>query len=507
MTTRPYCAVYDFELMPYALGDVLTWNVQTAIRCEELGRDRVDAYICIDERHPASIYQKDLVTADNSNLFFNELAGAFGTHPMPGNLFVFRRREDLLEHLREAARGDEANGRTLSDYERALQRRGDTDAVIGNFTTAIHSHEQINAFAAKHGRVPPLRASLGCEPDVAGLLETRFASKRIVVAHMRLRRLDAGYGGAHTYARDSDFLEWYEFLKEAGKKHPDVQFVVVGRLQEKPLELLKLPNVVSLRVLGLGLGHELTLMLRSDLFIGTSSGFAAMVNFSIVPYFITRMTPASCSAYRIEYGARRLPFATDRQILVYEPETSAMLMNLLEQGLQGVPPRSDTPGPPADGPVDVRSWEWERSRWLHPGATTFRFFTGDGYAAKETAFLLWPKVKQARSAWRDGQAGQSWTILQRLEANFPDACGKFPELLRLRKKLAAARSDDKNRKSCEDRLQALAAQKKGGFAAALMRYLHRGYPLAMWLKYVWKRKHRIPRKLMVLIKSRITEPA
>ena len=35
-----YCAVYDFELMPYALGDVLTWNVQTAIRCEEAGPRR-----------------------------------------------------------------------------------------------------------------------------------------------------------------------------------------------------------------------------------------------------------------------------------------------------------------------------------------------------------------------------------------------------------------------------------------------------------------------------------
>ena len=71
MTARTYCAVYDFELMPYALGDVLTWNVQTAIRCEELGRDRVDTYICMDDRHPASIYQKDLVTAENSHLFFN----------------------------------------------------------------------------------------------------------------------------------------------------------------------------------------------------------------------------------------------------------------------------------------------------------------------------------------------------------------------------------------------------------------------------------------------------
>ena len=99
MTGRPYCAVYDFELMPYALGDVLTWNVQTAIQCEEIGRERVDAYICLDERHPSNLYQRDLVTAENSGLFFNELFGAFGTHPRLGNLHYYRSREALLERL------------------------------------------------------------------------------------------------------------------------------------------------------------------------------------------------------------------------------------------------------------------------------------------------------------------------------------------------------------------------------------------------------------------------
>jgi hypothetical protein len=174
------------------------------------------------------------------------------------------------------------------------------------------------------------------------LIEERFAGKRIVAVHMRLRRVDAGYGGAETYARDSDFLEWHEFLREASTRHPDVQFVVLGRLQEKPLEMLRMPNVISLRTLGLGLGHELALMMHSDLFIGTSSGFAAMANFSAIPYFITQMNQNSCMAYGIEPGAERLPFAAERQVLVYEPETSDMLMRLLERGLYEVSCRGVT---------------------------------------------------------------------------------------------------------------------------------------------------------------------
>jgi len=337
-----YCAVYDFELFPFALGDVLTWNVQTAIRCEELGRKRVDIFICLDNLQPVFLYQRGLVTSENSALFFDDLFGAFGTHPNLGRLLLYRRREDMLERLRRTLVNDVENSQDLVNYERALAG-GEYQLDIRNeyFTDCIHSHERMNSYAARHGHIPMLRPSMGCSGEVSDLVSKEFIGKRIVTVHMRLRRLDAGYGAPETYSRDSDFLEWYAFLREANIKHPDVQFVVLGRLQEKPLELLRMPNVISLRTWGLGLGHELSLILRSDLFIGTSSGFAAMANFSEVPYFITRMNRNSCLAYGIPSGSTRLPFGHPRQVLVYEPETSEMLMRLLERGLDGVTARSE----------------------------------------------------------------------------------------------------------------------------------------------------------------------
>ncbi|MEO8008638.1 MAG: hypothetical protein ABI728_08985, partial [Betaproteobacteria bacterium] len=311
--------------------------------------------------------------------------------------------------------------------------------------------------------------------------------------------------GEHTYARDSDFFEWYEFLKDADKTYPDVQFVTVGRLQEKPLELLRLPNVISLRTLGLGLGHELTFMLQSDLFIGTSSGFAALANFSEIPYFVTKMSPESCRAYGIKQGSERLPFATKRQILVYEPETRELLMKLLERGLQGVTPRTGTPCPPSTGTIDVRSWEWERSQWLVPGATTSRFFTDDHYSDKETAFLAWPKIKQAKAAWRDGLNDLAWANLSRLETAFPRMCEKFPEFLRLRAKLAAARDERQILRNSDANLKRLAAREKGitRLLTILRRYWHWGFPLRLrvwkWLNIVWEHKHRIPGKLVKIL--------
>ena len=317
MSNKPkYCGVYDFELMPYALGDVLTWNVQTALRCAEAGRDQVDVYICMDRRQPASIYQRGLVVAENCDLYLSELFGAFNTHPMLGNVHLYGSHDEILETLREVSRGDPVNGQILADYEEVLGKREDENALNAYFIKNIYSHEQVNRYVAAYGHIPWLTPSRGCEPDINGLIKALMANKRIVVIHPRLRRLDFGLGGDHTYERDSDFLEWYEFVHAAGNTHPEVQFVVLGRLQEKPLELLRQPNVTSLRALGLGLGHDLTMILNADLFIGTSSGFAAMANFSTVPYFITKMNKESCNAYGIAQGATHLPFAARDQVLV-----------------------------------------------------------------------------------------------------------------------------------------------------------------------------------------------
>jgi len=502
MSGPAYCAVYDFELMPYALGDVLTWNVQTAIRCEELGRERVDILICLDERYPAGIYQRGLVTAENCGLFFNELFGAFGTHPRPGNILVYRRREDVLNHLGGIARQDPAAAEMLADYERALAARDDEDALVGYFTKYIHSHERINAFAKAHRRIPLLLPSTGTEPDIRGLLTRRFADKRVVAIHMRMRRLDAGYGGERTYARDSDFLEWYEFLKSAEQAHPDVQFVALGRLQEKPLELLKLPNVTSVRVFGLGLGHELTLTVHSDLFIGTSSGFAAMANFSTVPYFVTHMTAASCKAYEIEHGAQRLPFATERQWLIYEPETRELLMQLLERGLADIPPRTGT-GPKLDPAIDVPSWEGERSHWLQRDATTHRFFCSDDYTDKETAFLLWPHIRSTQAAFNHLKGEVSGLTLQRMEVSFGRLCQRFPEYLRLRREIARYRKDEKTARQCEERLYALSVHDDHGLFFKLRRYVNRTYPIRQWIRWAWTRRRRIPRRLGRLLRGRL----
>ena len=429
--TSMYCGIYDFELLPYALGDVLTWNVQSALRCQEAEREQVDVFICMDRNQPASIYQRNLVVAENCDLYFSELFGAFNTHSALGNVHLFHSRDQMLDSLRTVAQRDDKNAKVVADYQHVLTLGADENALNTYFIENVYSHERLNRYVSDHGHLPLLSPSRGCEPDIAGLIKARFGGKFIVVIHPRLRRLDYGMGGEHTYTRDSDFLEWYDFVRTAGEKYSGVQFVLVGRLQEKPIELLRLSNVTSLRALGLGLGHDLTLMLNADLFIGTSSGFAAMANFSKLPYFITKMNKEACAAYGIEPGSPHLPFAAPDQILVYEPETSDMLMSLLERGLRNRPHQEPTAESNRNTSISIRGYEQERIRALYPAATTNRFFIDDVAADQETAFLVWPKlVDMASTSAKDDLQGAG-VIAQRIAQNFPRLRGKFTDFERL----------------------------------------------------------------------------
>lgn len=437
MTTRSFKVIYDFGLFPYALGDVITWNIQMAIRCLNLGRASIDLYICVDPEKCSSIFQRDLINRDNYFLHFSDIFNAFYINPLINNVYTFSNTKNLIEKFSNDIADDLENREILQDYQVVLGNQENFDLLVDYFTNHIYYHKHINDFYERNDGIPYITEVPGTKPDLAGIRKGLFANKKIVTIHFRLRRLDAAMAGAHTYARDSNFLAWYGFLKEAEKKFPHVQFLLAGRIQEKPLEVLKLPNVTSLRLYGFGLAHELSMMLQSSLFIGTSSGYAAAANFSDLPYFITNMNPESCNAYDIEEGAEQLPFATDQQFLVYEKETPEMLLSLLERGLSfsssddsndSVDENSIDAGAVSASQIlfssarkfDVERWSESRQAFLYPGSTSYRFVSDDAnYQRNETAFLLKPVVDQADELLLSGDVAGGRKIITQLGEYFP----------------------------------------------------------------------------------------
>jgi hypothetical protein len=83
--------------------------------------------------------------------------------------------------------------------------------------------------------------------------------------------------------------------------------------------------------MGFGLGHELALLHRADLFMGSSSGFAAMATFCNKPYLITSIQRLFSSYIDVPVGARHYPFGNRDQILHWETETQDTLLEFYEK--------------------------------------------------------------------------------------------------------------------------------------------------------------------------------
>jgi hypothetical protein len=401
-----YHDIYDFSVFPVSLGDLLNWGVKSALRAQAAGRSRVHVHVVCDpqmaELNPlqASTYLVDL--------FVVEAIPAFYSHPLFSGLSLYRSRGDFRAAFASLARDDAASREVFDRSEELFRRRADFDFILSAFRHDCSDQRDINACFARTGRYPQVGFLRDCLVDWRAL-QAQFSQRTFWVGvQFRLRRLDAGMPvtSEEGLRRDAAFSTWFDFMREAAARFPAVRFVVVGRLQEKPLELLRLPNVVTLRPLGMNLAHEIAALLHSDHYLGSSSGFAQVGHFSSLPYDVFNVTDAGCGYFGIPYGTRQLPIATPHQRLHYGPETTELLLDCLEQACQRAEPRSI--------PGDL---ETSRTR------STDRFFLHERQNEAELANVLSARVLAAALAIERGELKQAHADLRALAESFPVVAG------------------------------------------------------------------------------------
>jgi hypothetical protein len=85
-----------------------------------------------------------------------------------------------------------------------------------------------------------------------------------------------------------DLGQWIQFLRYCFTVYPNLCFVLLEKLKEKPSKLLSLENCLVPRLNNQDFAHELAWFEESDFYMGSSSGFAAMANFSKTSYAIKK---------------------------------------------------------------------------------------------------------------------------------------------------------------------------------------------------------------------------
>jgi len=304
---RTALGVYDFSYGPYALGDALTWSMNLACLAADRGCDGVDQILFIDPKRPASRYQP-FITGLTAPAAIDSLLPGFLCTPGLRSLKVLRDAPSFHAFLWRQGRGRPMWPSLWQHLNRKL------DQV---------SHYRINAFWRRHGTLPKLVAPRGHDRAAAAYL-AQHARGRFTVA-VNLRQSVRAPLPANLF-RDAPLAAWSGFFETVASRHPEVLFLLLGGYGEWDRRLLRLPNLLVPRRDGLGLGEELALVTRCDLFMGSSSGFAAMATFADRPYLITKIEHLFARYVEVPVGAVHYPFGKPHQRLLWQEEDCPRLL-------------------------------------------------------------------------------------------------------------------------------------------------------------------------------------
>jgi hypothetical protein len=322
--------IYDFGVLPYALGDVLTWCMKLRIRGQLDGCRANRVVICASPDHPAGIHQAGYIKPENYHSYLTDILPAFLCGGDQIDLQISTDRAACWQQLASLERGSSHAALAYQDYRTTWKHRTTLGRCNEFFQRQISGHEDLNAYFASAGTLPWLAMPIGIRNTVRELRKELNRDGMFVALNFRSRAHDNTADQAES-ERDADTNLWLNLVREAGRVIPHVTFVLLGKITEKPDALFRESNVFVPRVFGASLADELAWVNEADCFLGSSSGFAAMANFGTKPYLITKVGKSARRNYCIGPNDDRLPFAQENQLLVDGECDVARLLAFLEQ--------------------------------------------------------------------------------------------------------------------------------------------------------------------------------
>jgi hypothetical protein len=311
--------VVDFSYQHYALGDLLTTQVDLATIAIERKLEHVDIVAYVNPGLPSARIQ-GFITPENYVTHYDALVPVFTCNPMLRRLDLVRDPATFSHIVLTNHRGGGAMWPTFRAHLRMRQ-----SYPLG--------HARVNAFHARYGYLPRLTAPRHYEGWARDFHGRELKGRPLVVINPRQSSLTSDPGALY---RDAQLSEWHAFIDAVVERAPEVLFVAVGGYQEWEHRLLHRANVFVPRAVGLALAHELALMKIAALFMGSSSGFATFATFTDIPYAILNFEHRFAPHGAMTAGDRHYPFAHANQVITWQPETCTELLALFEELLAPV---------------------------------------------------------------------------------------------------------------------------------------------------------------------------
>lgn len=309
-------AIWDFSFWPYALGDILNWNISMCCQALTLNKKHIDIILIVDPNRPAPKLQSYISTY-NYERFLLDVFPAFFTNPMLNNVKIYKDRNEFEQKFIKSTCERVEYTPNFGTYAEAIH----LDSTQNKQTTYIGEFKSINAFYANKGYIPKLKGLKGVE-SIGSNLKLGFpADVFYVTLHLRQRQAEEGtITKAANLMRDVNFDLWLSFINKIGELLPNVRFLLVGRHEEMDRRLFNIKNVIFLKHYGYSLAGELNAIVDSNLFIGSNSGPAMMAMLSDVPYLIFQTVSGQERTARvceIEVEDKHLIFGHENQQLIW----------------------------------------------------------------------------------------------------------------------------------------------------------------------------------------------
>ena len=322
-----FVSFIDFSASPFALGDVLTWNIRACCEALDAGATAMDVVALTDPDKLGNAFQ-NFISPVNYLRLYTDLLPAFYTNPMLRNLHHRRDREGFELRMRQAQANGQGQFPGFEKYEQGLRHR---EAIYNR-------HAVLNRHFERTGKLPRLVVPPAHRLWAEGFLKSHNPYAFAVTVHVRRREAETAIFGA-ALERDGSFDVWAEFFDEALRRHPETLFLLPGKADEWPRWLLRRSNVIILKTLGLGLMEELAMIQACDLFMGLLSGPAVMAYLSEVPHALfVQPSHAAISAeiLGIGEGAPRLPFGGRHQTFHWQRPDKEALLAAFEEKFQAL---------------------------------------------------------------------------------------------------------------------------------------------------------------------------
>jgi len=312
-SSRSVIGIYDFSYAPFALGDVITWLMNLLVLSERKNAEGIKIFIlCSPKDLPNKL--QPYINNHNYLIHLQNIIPAFSLSKKIQSVSVIQDKQISAREIAKLGLFSNATWPHLwSHYKREL-----------NYS----DHKQINKFFKKCGYLPMLSAcpeiTRQAYKTLLPILEGRFP----IILNIRQRGNTNNPAALH---RDGDIDSWIGFMEFCNKSEKDFIFLLVGDPSEFDRNILKFKNILVPRVFGLGLEHELALIIAGMPFLGNSSGFSACATFSKAPYAIIKFEHAAARYIELPVGTTRYPFAHDNQTLFWDEDNFDLILSAFEK--------------------------------------------------------------------------------------------------------------------------------------------------------------------------------